>query len=302
MKLIDPGRSPRGWSSFDPIGVCEQRYAYGKVLGLEERVFSPAPALGSLLHTGAAHLAVHAAGQTIVDGVMTRALDVLPPYEAIEAHAEQGDRERFDQGLGRAWTLLVGQAHQMLDALVNTRPFDYVDVLAVETVHGGVLSGPRWMPVPPGASPTVSTRYSARLDIVTGHPKGIDPSKQCISFDDYKTASYVDDRKRWGYAMSGQLLGHTWFGHKLFGPRFAGVNLVFVGSTNFKVTREQLSPSPDSLAKWPRAILDRVERLEMLEASGRDPWDWPRAMSEQVCIGRYGACPYLDLCRYGKPT
>ena len=71
------------------------------------------------------------------------------------------------------------------------------------------------------------------------------------------------------------------------------------GSFNFQ--RVTLDPAPAAQRGFSLAVLHARQRVEQLDASGRDPWDWPKVMSEQACVTPYGLCDGFDLCRWGKP-
>ena len=106
------------------------------------------------------------------------------------------------------------------------------------------------------------------------------------------------------YAVSGQLIGYSHMARQVYGERYAGltVNLVQFanrGPDDAKFERIPLPRSPNMEARFERTVMDIEESIARMEASGRAHDDWPKAMNEMSCFGRYGACNYLDQCRHG---
>ena len=57
---------------------------------------------------------------------------------------------------------------------------------------------------------------------------------------------------------------------------------------------------PHLESKFEQSVVDIEESIERMKASGRAQDDWPKVMSELVCYHRYGACDFIDKCRWGQ--
>lgn len=102
------------------------------------------------------------------------------------------------------------------------------------------------------------------------------------------------------YSISGQLLGYGYLARKKYGDKFAGikVNLIQHGDSP-KFERITLPRSPNLESKFERIVVDIEEAIERMQASGREFDNWPKAINEMTCHGRYGACQFIDQCRNG---
>jgi alkylhydroperoxidase/carboxymuconolactone decarboxylase family protein YurZ len=47
--------------------------------------------------------------------------------------------------------------------------------------------------------------------------------------------------------------------------------------------------------------VDAEQRILELEAQARPYDEWPKAMNEMTCFGRYGACKHIEKCKWGAP-
>jgi hypothetical protein len=85
-----------------------------------------------------------------------------------------------------------------------------------------------------------------------------------------------------------------------YGDRYAGliVNLVQLGTPG-KFERIVLPRSPNLESRFERIIIDIEESIERVEAEGRSFDDWPKAINELTCFHRYGACEFIDQCKWG---
>jgi hypothetical protein len=52
-------------------------------------------------------------------------------------------------------------------------------------------------------------------------------------------------------------------------------------------------------SQFEQTVIDAERRIARLDKSGRDALEYPKAMNELTCFTRYGACPYMDTCKYG---
>jgi len=68
----------------------------------------------------------------------------------------------------------------------------------------------------------------------------------------------------------------------------------------WRVARPHVPPTPHRDGHY-AALLWRAEHeIARLDVEGLNPWQYPKMMNESQCMGRYGACAGLDLCRYGE--
>jgi hypothetical protein len=112
------------------------------------------------------------------------------------------------------------------------------------------------------------------------------------------------------YALSGQFLGMANFGQQVFGTDFGGVVINIIGCGpadgysalgSSKFDRQEPPPAPHAQKLFTFSVLHARERIEALDASGLDPWKWPKTLSEQACVTAYGKCDGFELCRWGQP-
>lgn len=115
----------------------------------------------------------------------------------------------------------------------------------------------------------------------------------------HNSTARLTARHKQFYAVSGQLLGYSHMARVKYGDRFAGliVNLIQHGTPKFE--RITLPRSPSLEARFERIVVDIEESIERVEAEGRDPGDWPKAINELTCYHRYGACDFINKCRWG---
>jgi hypothetical protein len=117
---------------------------------------------------------------------------------------------------------------------------------------------------------------------------------------DHKTTGFMKSAQKEFYAVSGQLLGYSHMAREKYGDRFAGMklNIVQVGSKP-AFDRVNLARSPHLEQRFVQSVIDIEESIERMEASGRSYNNWPKAMNELTCYHRYGACSFIDQCRFG---
>ena len=100
------------------------------------------------------------------------------------------------------------------------------------------------------------------------------------------------------------------FGQQVFGDEFGGVVINIIGCGpadgfsvpgSAKFERQEPPPAPNAQKLFTFSVLHARERIEALDASGLDPWKWPKVLSEQACVTAYGKCDGFELCRWGQP-
>ena len=101
--------------------------------------------------------------------------------------------------------------------------------------------------------------------------------------------------------MSGQLLGYEHITRARY-PNLEGfrINLIqHAGSAEPKFERLVLPRRPLLEEQFVRRAIDIERSIARVQAEGRSVEEWPKAMSELTCFHRYGACEYVDKCRFG---
>jgi len=261
-----------GWHATELAIRCPQLFAYHH--RIKPSPFdggSRAPLLkGSLVHAGLAqHYAQMQARQLGEPSHL-----IATPTEGIEAEAE---------ALGADAKQFVPMAKSCLLDYAAFWAAERVEVLHVEDIFKADIG---------------SHAFTQRLDLIVREQTGK------VVVIDHKTTGRFDSKTVTRYTLSGQFLGMGHFGRSVWGEEFGGVKVNAIelrqdGSFNFQ--RVSLDPAPAAQNGFPLTILHARERIAALDASGLDPWDWPKALSEQTCVTPYGLCDAFDLCRWGKP-
>jgi hypothetical protein len=263
-KILVTSASPRGWHRLQVAAECLQKYAweYKSALSKEEKR-SPSPALakGSLMHLALAH-----------------------HYARIKGPAEEYEEPEDAVRL----IAMVNKNTELISLIINIfRSYvniygndDDWKVLEVESLHDVKVG---------------KYRLTGRMDLVIedrfGRVYGVD----------HKTAGRIQDSHQESYALSGQMMAYGYMLRQKYGDRFAGMKINMVQmSHDHKFRRFDLRRSPNFEARFPRIIADIEESIERLEKEGRPYDDWPKAMNEMTCYGRYGACQFASLCQHGE--
>jgi len=265
--LIHTGPSPAGWHRLQLFLECPQRYAWNYLAGLKG-INNDAPPLvkGSLVHLG---LAQHYSRVKAIQ----KGEDPEQFYEPNEAIDVMGEVQ------GGPWKEFGPLAKDVMDEYLLRWRNERFKVVAVEELLEAQISG---------------YRFTGRMDLV------IEDGEGKIWIVDHKTTGRLNPKQRRFYSVSGQILGYQWLGKLHFKERFAGMKLNMIQhGGDFKFQRFDVEPAPKLFAKWPTAVKDAEEGIEKLMAEGRPADEWPIAPSELVCFHRYGACNYLEQCKWG---
>lgn len=291
--LLDAGMSDRGWSWRSDVLRCPHRAAL-KMAGYRGEG-RDALIRGSLFHVGIAHYyAQMQYGQMGLDPS-----ELYDPTGAVDAYiVKNPEAEEFRPVVLNA-----------LDAYENEYAHEQVEVYAVEELIEMDIVGP---------STKKTYRHTARVDLM------IQDSAGRIWAWDHKSAGRIDDKKRPGFELSGQVIGLSWWGRKTFGDQWGGfiVNMVewandggevrFVDpgarttgrghATRFLRFQPRLAPYATKM--FPMTIEHSEEYLLWcVDRYGSDPDDWPPVLQEQgPCMDRYGACEFRNACRWGVGT
>lgn len=266
-KIIYTGPSPRGWHRLQLAAECLQKYAwaYRSPKKAESGPSAPSPALakGSLIHLALAQHYARLRGPDVNDWVEPqRAVELISQLEKTEAYAQTA--------------IDAYEAHAAYYRSDSSR----WKVLEVEELMDVQIAG--------------RYRLTGRADLVVEDLGGR------IWVIDHKTTSRLTSRHKQFYAVSGQLIGYSHMARMKYGDRFAGliVNLIQHGD-NPRFERITLPRSPHIESRFERIVVDIEESIERMDAEGRPYDDWPKALNELTCYHRYGACEFIDRCRWG---
>lgn len=266
MKLLETGPSPRGWHRLQVMLECPQKYAYTyETEGGRELKSSPALIKGSLMHLALAHHYMRLKNQQ--NGLDPN--EWLEPKEAVKMQALKE---------GKDWEECVDDILNCYDEYTSYWVRDSFKVLEVEKlayvkIGDHVLTG--------------------RFDLV------FEDSHGGVWICDHKTTSRLHANQKKFYAISGQLTGYAYIGKQIFGDRFKGMILNQVQHrTPCKFARVELPPAPNIMKRFP-SIVAHAETLISSYKEKHAVNEYPMAANELTCFSRYGACPFLERCRWG---
>ena len=277
-KLLETGPSPRGWHRLQDMLECPQKWSYRHNLGMEPTIPATALMKGSLMHLALAH---HYAIKKDRDaGIQTEWLD---PFEAVLLKCQQ-EPEFTDVKNVVLEAMEKYEAHWQVEDQ-NWRIIE-IEQLAYATITDPVEKT--------AEGENKVYLLTGRFDMVMENQAGE------VYVVDHKTTSRLSKSHEQFYAMSGQLIGYDYMARKIFGDRLKGVMLNFVqlGTAN-KFDRYVIPPRPNLTKQFEQTVMDAERRIAELDKSGRDALEYPKAMNELTCFTRYGACAYMDTCKYG---
>lgn len=287
--LLDAGSSGINGAHSTETGLRCQRLKALEAYHRENEADGEVPASqdgplvrGSLWHVGLAHHYTHLAGRQ--QGFSTA--DVYSPAEAVDLVALKMGAEES----------LVQEVKDGLEVY-----FDYWarDTLKVEDVECLVAEAvtPRapWLlrAIERVGADTSGWVHTQRLDLVGRKLDGK------VYILDHKVVGRLKEDTISRYVLSTQFLGFRWFGKKLFGDGFGGVEVNFVehGKDGFRFVRESLPPSPHAQAQFEDTVC--WERLQRELIGDAPMMNRPGAHSEQACITPYGKCGMFEVCTWG---
>lgn len=266
-KVVDAGSSGEwGWHATELALRCPQLFSYTyrlKVLGGG----NSEPLLrGSLVHAGLAQF-----------------------YKRRQAEQQGTDREEWAEPntgidetakkLGPAAAQYATITKQLVAGYMSHYFTEKLEVVAVEEVFKAEIAG---------------RPFTQRLDLVAREADGR------VYIYDHKCVGRIDQKTVTRYTLSGQFLGMAMFGREVYGAEFGGVKLNLIGiSGDFR--RELTDPAPHALRTFPVSVAHARKTVQDLDDAGVPLTEWPKALSEQVCVGTYGICSAFDLCRWGAP-
>lgn len=267
-KIIYTGPSRRGWHRLQQAAECLQKYAWkyeGPRGKKQPEIKSPALAKGSLIHLA---LAQHYARMRARQQGESEA-DWVSPEEAVELIARLEGVEEYVEVVLETYRAYKKRYPE------DERRWKIVDMeCLMETKIAGKYL------------------FTGRLDLTYEDKAGR------IWVVDHKTTSRLTGKHKQFYAVSGQLLGYSHMAREKYGDRYAGLQINLIEHTNLKFDRCSLPRSPNFESRFEQIVVDIEESIERYK--GRDYEDWPKAMNEMTCYGRYGACKFIEQCRWGK--
>jgi hypothetical protein len=292
--LMNAGSSGRGWSYRERQLSCTQYHALEHHPELKEhpdvvraKMADRQPLIkGSLVHVGAAHHYTHVQG--LQGGWDTSQWHLAA--DAIHLAAEAEEERLAGTSWEGSWRRHTKLAQDAIAAYAQHYYNEHLTILAVEHRVELPVEGESFL------GTQVATTHSARIDLIVQSADGR------VWFWDHKTTYKVDARKKRGFGLAGQIIGHHMLGRHLYGDNFGGVRMNMIGMRPgaMRFQRFAPEPAPFALGELRQQIIDRQALINALMASGRDPWRWPKALGEQgPCEDRYGPCPFRDLCRWG---
>lgn len=269
--LLDTGPSARGAHRLQTALTCPALYAFTRVLKHEASQMDRGPLVrGSIGHVGLAHHYARLGCEQHGKDPET----YFPAHVAIDMVAD-----KFGP-MGNQFRRLNHDAHEAYRAFYAVERHEVVGVECPMDVM---------VPTPDGP-----IRFTQRWDLLTRDDAG----RYWIT--DHKFVAKVEQKTVTRYALSIQFVSMVWLGHHLFGAEFGGVKLNLVGvGGNFHFQRPSVPPAPDAVRRFPSTLAHAERIISEVEALP-DPWDARRVYSEQVCMGPYGPCPAMDLCRFGR--
>lgn len=281
--LLDTGPSSHSWRRLEDFLHCPQLYAYRHLLKLDLGNREPL-VRGSIGHAGLAHhyarLRAHQRGENP---------DIY--YTPAEAMMRVADRLGADGKLLRL-ALAAVQSY----AAAHVSEAETLEILKVEEQVAATVRWPSHLLQANPARAEMELRVTQRQDLVYR-----DRLAKKVYICDHKFVGYVEAKTLGRYIPSGQFLLMQWFGHAVYGDAFGGsvVNVVSIEDPP-TMRREAIGPAPNLLGRLPQILCDAEEAIVRLAAEGRDPWEYPAAISETACWTPYGRCAGWDLCRFGR--
>ena len=283
--VIFTGPSARGWHRLQNAAECLQKYAWGYENGPRKDISKKPPlAIGSLIHLALAQFY----GRMKNEQEGRNPNEYMDPYEAVRFIAELQGNEKHTPNVVE--TFQAYEKHYWQD--INTRR-----IVAVETLcDGNLLDGltPEEQAVALGY-PRELFRLTGRVDLVYEDLGGL------LWAEDHKSTSRLTKRHQEYFGVSGQLLGYE-FLIRQNNPDLAGfkINLVqHAGHAEPRFERITLPRRPKLEEQFVARAVDIELSIQRTKEENRPVGEWPKAMSELTCYHRYGACDYIDQCRFG---
>lgn len=280
---IEGGSSGRGWSRLGTILFCLQQHAQKSIRSYRP---SEAQAQGTVIHAGVAHTEARRACDkwgivTAAGHTYDRADQLLSPNDAMAAEHEDLLKLGVKTNLDKAIACISAYYRHYNE---NWRVLHVEDVYSAEVVDEEL---------------GVTYTYTGRADLV------VESNGRVLILDHKGHGGGSSERAlALQYGMSGQLIGWAWLGSQVYGPRFGGVILNLIGrepdgAGQFKFSRPPMAPAPKRVATFPQTIIDAERRLASMGDRALEDYT-PQLSGSSGCVGRFGACDYIETCRWGN--
>jgi len=292
-RIIFTGPSGRGWHRLQLAAECMQKYAWKYLTPPPEP--EPAREISMLLEPEGNQEGIPLMGTkspALIKGSLIH-LALAQRYKRMQMKQEGKDPEEWCEPLEAVELIaklngvtehlpLLRKVYEAYDAHWYGEE-DYVKVLDVECLFETQIAG--------------RYRYTGRIDLLTETLDGV------VHAEDHKTAGRINASQKEFYAVSGQLMGYSHLVREKYGDRYGGMKLNLIQvSADPRFERFDIARSPALESQFAQTVVDWEERIALIEASGRKYDHWPKAMNELSCFSRYGACEYIDQCRFGAGT
>ena len=274
-QIIFTGPSPRGWHRLQQAAECLQKYAYtygtcpDKKDGIVDRdaeMKRPALVKGSLMHLA---LAQHYARiyQT------QQGEDPAAFVEPKDAVCFLADAQGTPQYKDLICFVYDEYAHRYADDHKRMK------ITGIERLFQHKVRGKHLL--------------TGRIDLM--YCDEADRNWVC----DHKTTGRLTASHKKYYSASGQLIGYQYL-TRMNGYDIAGMklNLIEVSETP-KFERITCPRGPHFEQQFEQTVEDIEESILRMQQVHRPLDEWPKAMNELTCYHRYGACKFLDRCRWG---
>lgn len=285
--LLYAGPSPHSGHHLDAFIRCPQYWAYRYGYGLLTSSGSLDPygrlnarGKGSMGHIGLAHFFRRA--QAEQEG--TDPEEFLPWPEAVAVYAWEQDAK--EEAGCTAWSDFVPVAIQTVSAFLDHRFCIRQMRLRVLSVEGVI-----------DFHPIFGFPHTRSVDLVVQHDDG-----RVYYWDHKFTALPITARVRQRYAIDGQFLDYQIHGPRAWGDRWGGAwaNLIrWPNKDQVDLDLNRVPPAPAAVAARPVAVQRAFQERAFLQAAGTGPWDWPKRLSELICVTPYGLCAGYELCAHG---
>jgi len=276
-QIIFTGASRRGWHRLQQALECLQKYAYtygtnthDGIVDREEDKKRPALLKGELMHLA---LAQH--------------------YARIYAEQQGGSVSEFEDPKDAVVFMATHalKVPEYIDLICSV--FDAYQAHYAHDHHRMKIVGVERL-----FETTVRGKYlfTGRLDLIWRDDQ--DQVWAC----DHKTTSRLTASHKQYYAASGQLIGYQYLARQEY-PDLAGMKLNLIQvSERPKFERITLPRAPNFEKQFEQTVVDAEEAITRANDSGRGIHAWPKAMNELTCFHRYGACKFMETCRWGAQS
>lgn len=268
-ELLYTGPSERGWHRIESMLRCPRLYALRHIEGLEFQTSRPLVS-GTLIHLALAHhyKRLQCRQQGTDPDVWKH------PEHAVVALAEKN----------AAQTKLWGEVFPNIAAAYYQYRQNWSaekwKVLEVEEEMRARLGPEKFL-------------YTQRPDLV------VEDEHERVWIVDHKSTYRIGSKTLRQHILDGQFLGYQMFGRAKYGERFAGVIVNRIKLTSpYDFDRRALEPAPAALKNFTETVIN-AERLIQKYGKDNKISDFPMALNNQTCFGKYGQCSAFEQCQFG---